>query len=137
MTIRFTVLASGSAGNASLVQVDGFGVLLDVGLGSKELEERLRGAGHSPADVHAVLLTHTHTDHWNDRSLGWLARRKLPLYCHLDHHPVLTRASPAFGRLFKAGLVRNFKEGEVLEVAANLRCLPVPVRHDSGATFGF
>ena len=137
MTIRFTVLASGSAGNSSLVQVDGFGVLLDVGLGSKELEARLRAAGHSPSCVRAALLTHTHTDHWNDRSLGWLARRQLPLYCHPDHHAVLMRSSPAFGRMCKAGLVHSFRENEALFLAPNLRCLPLPVRHDSGATFGF
>jgi len=137
MTIRFTVLASGSAGNASLVQVDGFAVLLDVGLGLKDLEERLRGAGHAPECVQAALLTHTHTDHWNDRSLGWLARRKLPLFCHPDHHALLTRYSPAFSRLLKAGLVRAYQEGQTLALAPNLRCLPLPVRHDSGATFGF
>jgi phosphoribosyl 1,2-cyclic phosphodiesterase len=137
MTIRFTVLASGSAGNASLVQVDGFAVLLDAGLGQRELEERLRGAGHEPGCVRALLLTHTHTDHWNDRSLAWLAKRKLPLFCHPDHHPVLEQSSAAFKRLLRAGLVRPFQPGEVLHLAGNLRCLPLAVRHDCGATFAF
>ncbi len=137
MTLRFTVLASGSAGNASLVQVDGFGVLLDGGLAARDLEARLRAAGHSPDCVGAMLLTHTHTDHWNDRTLGWLARRRLPLFCHPEHHPVLSQSSTAFARLLRAGLVRSFQAGEVLALAPNLRCLPVAVRHDSGATFAF
>jgi phosphoribosyl 1,2-cyclic phosphodiesterase len=137
MTIRFTVLASGSAGNTSLIQVDGFAVLVDVGLVAKELEARLKAAGHAPDCVRAALLTHTHTDHWNDGSLGWLARRKLPLFCHAEHHPVLARSSPAFARLLKAGLVRPFKENETLSLAPNLRCRPLPVRHDCPATFGF
>jgi phosphoribosyl 1,2-cyclic phosphodiesterase len=84
-----------------------------------------------------MLLTHTHTDHWNDRILGWLARRKLPLFCHPEHHPALGRDSAAFARLLKAGLVRSFQPGEALALAPNLRCLPVAVRHDSGATFAF
>jgi phosphoribosyl 1,2-cyclic phosphodiesterase len=137
MTIRFTVLASGSAGNTSLVEVDGFGVLLDLGLGPKDLAARLEAAGHSTECIGAVLLTHTHTDHWNDRSLAWLVRRKLPLFCHPDHHGVLQRYSPAFVRLLKADLVRSYREGEPFSPAPNLRCLALPVRHDSGATFGF
>jgi phosphoribosyl 1,2-cyclic phosphodiesterase len=137
MTLRFTVLASGSAGNASLVQVDGFAVLLDVGLGPRELETRLRGAGQSSDCIRAVLLTHTHSDHWNDRSLAWLARRKLPLFCHPDHHGVLQQYSPGFRKLLAAGLVHPFEGGETLALSPNLRVLPLPVRHDGGATFGF
>ena len=37
MSLRFTVLASGSGGNASLVETDGFGVLIDAGLGPRQL----------------------------------------------------------------------------------------------------
>ena len=31
--MQFTVLASGSGGNASLIEVNGFGLLIDIGLG--------------------------------------------------------------------------------------------------------
>jgi phosphoribosyl 1,2-cyclic phosphodiesterase len=137
MTIRFTALASGSRGNASLVQADGFGLLLDAGLGPKDLGERLREAGHSLAGVGAVVLTHTHSDHWNDRILGWLARRQLPLYCHLSHHEVLGRYSGSFAKLLAAGLVRPYAAGEELRLPGGLRCRALPVRHDGGETFGF
>ena len=73
-SVRFAVLASGSQGNASLIQADGFGVLLDAGLGPRMLDDRLRASGHSWDCVHAMLLTHTHTDHWNDRTFAWLVR---------------------------------------------------------------
>ncbi len=137
MGLRITMLASGSRGNASLIQAEGFGVLLDAGLGPRQLAERMRKAGHSPACVQAMLLTHTHSDHWNDRTLAWLLRRQLPLYCHPAHHGVLKRYSTAFPRLEAAGLVRAFTPGEEFRLAAGLRCKPLPIRHDSGATFGF
>src|SRR5829696_1948206 len=137
MTLRFTVLASGSAGNATLVQADGFGVLLDAGLGPKQFSERLQEAGLSWANVQAMLLSHTHSDHWNDRTLDWLARRGLPLYCHPGHHAVLNRYATAFARMSSAGLVRTFTPGEPLALSPGLRVLPLPVRHDSGETFGF
>src|SRR5580704_3770289 len=99
MALRFTMLASGSRGNACLIQANGFGVLLDAGLGPRQLGDRLRAAGHSWACVHAMLLTHTHSDHWNDRTLAWLLRRSLPLYRHSGHHGVLKRYSIAFAGL--------------------------------------
>jgi phosphoribosyl 1,2-cyclic phosphodiesterase len=137
MALRFTMLASGSRGNACLIQAGDFGVLLDAGLGPRQLGDRLRAAGHSWACVHAMLLTHTHSDHWNDRTFAWLHRRGIPLYCHVAHHGVLHRYSPSFPTLAAAGLLRSFNAGEELLLASGLRCRPLPVRHDGGATFGF
>ena len=52
---RFTVLASGSSGNSSLLEVDGFGLLLDIGLGPRQLASRLITSGRSWQNVQAVL----------------------------------------------------------------------------------
>src|SRR5689334_1514021 len=104
--LRFTVLASGSGGNASLVESDGFGVLIDVGLGPRQLAARLTAAGLSWSAVQAVLLTHTHSDHWKDATLAYLHRHKIPLYCHANHHTVLCTYSDGFLALQNAGLVR-------------------------------
>jgi len=81
MGLRFTVLASGSGGNATLVECDGFGLLIDAGLGPRQLAARLTAVGASWASIHALLLTHTHSDHWNDRTLAHLVRRRVPVYC--------------------------------------------------------
>ena len=137
MTLRFTMLASGSRGNSALVQADGFGVLIDAGLGPDELGERLREAGHRWDHVHAMLLTHTHTDHWNDRTLAHLFERGVPLYCSAMHHASLAKNSRAFAQLGEAGLVHGFVEDEETRLAPGLRMRALRVRHDAGATFGF
>jgi ribonuclease BN (tRNA processing enzyme) len=137
MGLRFTVLASGSAGNATLVEADGFGVLIDVGLGPRQLASRLSTAGLSWSDVHAVLLTHIHADHWKDRTFAHLHRRGVLLYCHPEHDNALREAGLAFARLSEAGLVRVFSAGESFDLSPGLRCRALPVRHDGGATFGF
>jgi phosphoribosyl 1,2-cyclic phosphodiesterase len=82
------------------------------------------------------LLTHTHTDHWNDNTLGHLLKRQLPLWCHPAHHRGLEGYSTGFARLKAAGLVRDYQSG-VDFTAGALRCRALPVRHDSGVTFGF
>jgi phosphoribosyl 1,2-cyclic phosphodiesterase len=61
--IRFRVIGSGSAGNATLVEGGGARVLLDAGLGPRQLAERLQSAGVDPASLDAVLLSHEHGDH--------------------------------------------------------------------------
>ncbi len=137
MPIRFTVLGSGSAGNASLLEAGGFGLLLDAGLGPRQLAVRMTAVGVSWKHVHGVILTHTHSDHWNERTLAHLLRRRVPLFCHEDHQGTLARMSPEFGRLVTAGLVRTYESIEAFDVAAGFRCLPLPLRHDGGATFGF
>jgi phosphoribosyl 1,2-cyclic phosphodiesterase len=137
MGLRFTVLASGSAGNASVVHIDGFGALIDIGLGPRQLSARLGSAGLSWSAIKAVLLTHTHSDHWKDRSLAYLLRHEIPLYCHPEHHPVLDSYSPAWRALLEANLVRSFEPGVDFHLAPGLRCRPIPLRHDGGATFGF
>jgi phosphoribosyl 1,2-cyclic phosphodiesterase len=137
MGLRFTVLASGSGGNASLVESDGSGVLIDIGLGPRQLAGRLAKAGLDWSRVQAVLLTHTHSDHWKDATLATLCQRGIPLFCHADHHITLRTSSDAFLQIVEAGLVRPFRAGEDFELLGRLRCRPLPVRHDGGATFGF
>jgi phosphoribosyl 1,2-cyclic phosphodiesterase len=137
MTLRFTVLASGSAGNASIVETDRFGVLLDAGIGPRVLAGRLSAAGLSWQSIHACLLTHTHTDHWNDRTLAHLHRRGIPVYCHAGHHDELLQYSEAFTALRTARCVHGYEANVELILSPALRCRPLPLRHDSGATFGF
>jgi ribonuclease BN (tRNA processing enzyme) len=136
---RFTVLASGSAGNSNLIEVDGFGLLLDIGLGPRQLASRLITSGRSWQNVQAVLLTHTHGDHWNFRTLAALLAKRIPLYCHDEHRSAIEANCPPglFSALVGAGLARTYRDGEELVFAGALECLPLAVRHDSGATFGF
>jgi phosphoribosyl 1,2-cyclic phosphodiesterase len=61
--LRFRVLGSGSDGNATLVEGGSARVLLDAGLGPRQLAERLQSAGVDPAALDAVFLSHEHGDH--------------------------------------------------------------------------
>lgn len=61
--LRFRVLGSGSSGNATLIEDGATRILIDAGLGPKELAERLLSAGVDPASLSAVFLTHEHGDH--------------------------------------------------------------------------
>ncbi len=137
MALRFTVLASGSRGNATLVENDACGLLLDAGLGPRILAARLAEAGSSWERIQGVLLTHTHSDHWEDATLTQLWRRRIPLYCSPAHHAVLDNWSSGYKLLKATDLVRDYEADKALELVPGIHCLPIPVRHDGGPTFGF
>jgi phosphoribosyl 1,2-cyclic phosphodiesterase len=61
--VRVVSLASGSSGNALLVEEGETRVLVDAGLPHKQIVSRLRHAGVAPHTLRAVLLTHEHHDH--------------------------------------------------------------------------
>ena len=63
MRVRFRILASGSSGNATLIEAGRTRVLLDAGLGPRILAGRLRAAGVEPDTLAAVILSHEHIDH--------------------------------------------------------------------------
>ena len=135
---HFTVLASGSSANASLLEAAGFGLLIDFGLGPRQLTTRLTQVGRSWRAVRAAILTHMHSDHWNTRTLATLRERRIPLYCHGAHLADLYDECPAglVQALAEAKLIRAYSEGQPFAIGA-IVCQPLPVRHDRGATFGF
>lgn len=137
MVARFSVLASGSSGNANLLQSGDFGLLVDAGLPPRTIASRLAAVGASWRSVRAVLLTHTHTDHWNETTFAQLRALGLPLWCHAGHFAVLSSYGSAFQELLAAGLVRTYEMDEEFEIAPGLTCRPLRVPHDSEPTFGF
>ncbi|MGB1882353.1 MAG: MBL fold metallo-hydrolase [Gammaproteobacteria bacterium] len=61
--MRFAVLSSGSAGNATVVATDTTAVLIDCGISLKELERRASSIDFDLGVLTAILITHEHDDH--------------------------------------------------------------------------
>jgi phosphoribosyl 1,2-cyclic phosphodiesterase len=77
--VRVTVLGSGSAGNATLIEAEGVRIMIDAGFSGKDLELRLATVDVQAASLDAILITHDHGDH--TRGMGVLARRfGVPIY---------------------------------------------------------
>jgi phosphoribosyl 1,2-cyclic phosphodiesterase len=137
MGATWTVLASGSAGNASLLTVGQTGLLVDLGLGPRQLDSRLNAIGWSWDRIRAVVLTHTHSDHWNGPSLARLVERRIPFYCHSDHLRPLQLACRTFQDVQFAGLVKTYSAEQPFAPLGGVRCRAVELNHDGGRTFGF
>ncbi|MFD1427128.1 phosphoribosyl 1,2-cyclic phosphodiesterase [Kroppenstedtia sanguinis] len=77
--MKYSVLASGSSGNALYVETERSRILVDAGLSGKQLENLLRSIDVDPSNLQAILVTHEHNDHV--KGLGVFARRyRLPIY---------------------------------------------------------
>jgi phosphoribosyl 1,2-cyclic phosphodiesterase len=63
--VRFTVLASGSKGNSTVVCGGRTRILVDAGLSCRELFRRMKLAGEDAETLDAIVITHEHQDHIN------------------------------------------------------------------------
>ncbi len=61
--VRFTVLASGSKGNCTVVTGGHTRILVDAGLSCRELFRRMKLVDEDPATLDAIIVTHEHSDH--------------------------------------------------------------------------
>ena len=123
--LRFKSLGSGSSGNATVVEASGivpFRLLIDCGLGLKQLTLRLGEAGLQPDDIHAVFITHEHGDHIGcARSL--VLRYRIPVWMSRGTHEGI--GSPDFD-----GLLHTARDSHAIDLGG-LQIMPFTVPHDA------
>lgn len=124
--LRFKSLGSGSSGNATLVQArcgaQTTHLLIDCGLGLRQLERRLAEAGLAPDQLDGVFVTHEHSDHVGcARQLA--LRERLPVWMSAGTHA-------AIGQADFEGLLHIAADGRVIALGA-LELMPFTVPHDA------
>ena len=123
--LRFKSLGSGSTGNATVVEAMGLvplRVLVDCGLGIRQLMCRLGEAGLQPEDINAVFITHEHGDHIGcARSLS--LRYRIPVWMSGGTHAAI--GSPDFD-----GLLHTARDGKTIDLGG-LQLTPFTVPHDA------
>jgi len=127
--LRFRLLGSGSGGNATLVEGGGTRLLIDAGLGPRELAERLQDAGVDPASLDAILLSHEHGDHAKGAP-SFSRKWGVPLYGTRG-----TYAAAGFGACEIAGY-EAIEAGTPLRIGA-LSVAPVAIPHDAAEPVAF
>jgi phosphoribosyl 1,2-cyclic phosphodiesterase len=91
--LRFSVLSSGSSGNATYLEAGGRGFLVDAGFSCRRLQRLLARIGRDLSHVSAVLLTHGHNDHTSGLP-SLLREREVPLYAAPGVAEVVKDATP-------------------------------------------
>lgn len=87
------ILASGSTGNAALIQMGGANILVDAGISARRIKVALDAVGTAVDDLDAILVTHEHRDHV--AGLPTLSRKyHLPIYARPAAWECLDRELP-------------------------------------------
>jgi len=124
--VRLGILASGSGGNALVVEADGTSVLLDCGLSYRQLVVRMAEARFAPGRIEAVFLSHEHDDHVKGVEVF---HRRHPV-------PVLATAGTAATMASGPRPTELLRAGRAVRVGA-LEVLPVPTSHDASEPVGW
>ena len=61
--MQVAVLASGSKGNATFVEMDGIRILIDAGISARRIKQELAALGESVEMLDGIFITHEHGDH--------------------------------------------------------------------------
>lgn len=81
MSLHFSVLASGSTGNAIYVETDEHSFLVDAGFSGRQMEALFQKIDRKIENLNGILVTHEHSDHI--KGVGVLARKyDLPVYAN-------------------------------------------------------
>ncbi|WP_394237986.1 MBL fold metallo-hydrolase [Niallia oryzisoli] len=81
MALQFSVLASGSTGNATFIESENHSFLVDAGFSGKQMEALFEQIGRDIKKLSGIFVTHEHSDHI--KGVGILARKyKLPVYAN-------------------------------------------------------
>ena len=81
--MKFASLASGSGGNAYVVESQGKLLLIDCGICHRELKKRLEAVGFCIDDICGVVVTHEHTDHVKGLAVFHKRHPDIPFYANL------------------------------------------------------
>jgi len=141
MSLEVCVLASGSAGNCTVVRTPAGTLLIDAGIGPRTAAQRLAGTGASVSDVSGICLTHLDHDHFNKNWLTSILNRGINVYCPESRVDDLVRVAlgprPAREELDRfVARVLTF-DRDLFEALPGLSVRPLRFAHDREGSHGF
>lgn len=143
ISFRISILSSGSSGNATLLETGRTTLLIDAGLGRKEMLRRFEALGRArPERVDGILITHEHSDH----SSGVCQMQRewdCPAYLtEPTHREILNMLADSNGdkpespRKKKLERVEYIRAGEHFQIG-DIEINPFTIPHDAADPVGY
>lgn len=90
-TFKIISLSSGSSGNCYYIGTSSYGILIDAGIGIRNIKKYLRDYGIALETIVGILITHDHADHI--KSVGSLGgKMNIPIYATETVHYGIQRS---------------------------------------------
>lgn len=126
--MQLHILASGSTGNAVLIEMGGRKILIDAGISARRIERGLSEVGIQLSNLDGILITHEHSDHI--KGIEVLVRK--------HHLPVYARPATWGAMRGRDKIPREYRRelGDSLDVGA-IKIVPFAISHDAADPVGF
>lgn len=150
MSVKFTILGSGSGGNAAYLEAGEARVLVDAGFSPRQIRQRLASIGRAPENLSAILLTHEHSDHISGL-LGVADKFQIPVFCNRATQDAILWTFKSKWSATKDPALRGLDAGEVAKSKIDWRIFATgdsfevngllvetfPIPHDAQDPVGF
>ena len=132
--MTFFCMGSGSSGNCYYLLEDGFGLVIDMGIGVRSFRKYFNDYGLKLSQVRAMLITHDHTDHI--KGAGALSSElDLPVYAHDAVHDGMGR-NPLMYKKVAPSLQHRYSSDATFTVGPfSVETCVVP--HDASGNCGY
>jgi len=114
VSVKFTILGSGSSGNCAYIETAEARILVDAGFSPLQIRKRLATIGRTPENLSGILITHEHSDHIAGL-LGLADKFGIPVFCNRDTQDATVWA------LNPKGVRKKKTSPDVPDVAENLK----------------
>ncbi len=114
-------LASGSSGNATLIQTATGGLLVDAGISVRSITQKVTQLGTPLNTLHGIVITHEHGDHTTS-AIALAKRYRIPLIASAGTLRAMHIPSDVMTETLSA--YHSF-------MVANMHISPIPVSHDA------
>jgi phosphoribosyl 1,2-cyclic phosphodiesterase len=133
MALKFLSLASGSSGNCYYLGTGDYGILLDAGIGIRNIKKTLRDHEIGLEQIVGVFVTHDHADHI--KSVDILGEKYgIPIYATLPVHEGIDNGHYVSQKLYTS---RKIIEKEQAIVIKDFKITAFEVPHDASDCVGY
>lgn len=131
--MRLMSIASGSSGNCIYAGSEHAHLLIDAGISKKRIDEGLKEAELSGADLDGIVVTHEHQDHI--AGLGVMARKyHMPIYATAGTLKYI-KSCASLGKISE-DLFHEIKADEPFQIK-DLTIKPFRISHDANEPVGY
>jgi phosphoribosyl 1,2-cyclic phosphodiesterase len=134
ISLRVTILGSGSSGNCTLLETAGTRLLVDAGLGKKETLRRLAAVGRDVDRLDGIVISHEHSDHIGSLAQV-LGQWRTTVYLNEATHTEVMRSLPETSHK-RLDRVEHIRAGQRFLVG-DIEVSPFSIPHDAVDPLGF
>jgi phosphoribosyl 1,2-cyclic phosphodiesterase len=134
ISLRVTILGSGSSGNCTLLETDHTRLLVDAGLGKKETLRRLAAVGREVDRLDGIVISHEHSDHIGSLAQV-LGQWRTTVFLNEATHTEVMRILPETSHK-RLDRVEHIRAGQRF-IVGDIEISPFAIPHDAVDPMGF